>query len=248
MNPFRRMGLAVLLGLSVACPVLAAQSGASQSGASQSGASQGRASQIGATQNDAGQTGAGQTGAVPMGTAQTASATPVTLDQIMATVRTVRHVDARYVEHRTLHVLRAPIETRGVLRFDAPAHLEKAADPAPDGTAETLTIDGDQLTIDRGTATAPVVLSLREHPEIGVLVESIRATLSGDAEALQRIFDVTPSGTLGHWQLVLQPRDPAQHAALQWMRVSGYAARITTIETADHDGDRSEMAIVEQTR
>jgi hypothetical protein len=172
----------------------------------------------------------------------------VTIDQIMATVRTVRHVDARYVEHRTLHVLRAPIETRGSLRFDAPAHLEKAGDQAADGTAEKLTIDGDRLTIERGTAGAPVVLSLREHPEIGILVESIRATLSGDAEALQRTFDVTPSGTLSHWQLVLQPREPAQHAALQWMRVSGYAERITAIETADHDGDRSEMAIVEQTR
>jgi hypothetical protein len=228
MNPFRRMGLAVLLGLSVACPVLAAQIGASQNGADPAGTD--------------------PTGAVPTGAAQAASATPVTLDQIMATVRTVRHVDARYVEHRTLHVLRAPIETRGALRFDAPAHLEKAADPAPDGTAEKLTIDGDRLTIDRGTAAAAVVLSLREHPEIGVLVESIRATLSGDAEALHRIFDVTPSGTLSHWQLVLQPRDPAQHAVLQWMRVSGYAERITTIETADHDGDRSELAIVEQTR
>jgi hypothetical protein len=228
MNKLRRIGLAVLLGLPIAYPALAGQNGASQTGV---------------TQNGAVPTGAGQTGAD-----QTASATPVTLDQIMAAVRTVRHVDARYVEHRTLHVLRAPIETRGSLRFDAPAHLEKAADQAADGTAETLTIDGDRLTIDRGTAAAPVVLSVREHPEIGVLVESIRATLSGDAATLQRIFDVTPSGTLSHWQLVLQPRDPTQHAALQWMRVSGYAERITAIETADHDGDRSEMAIVERTR
>jgi Outer membrane lipoprotein carrier protein LolA-like len=179
--------------------------------------------------------------------AQTGSGTPVTLDRIMATVSTVRHVAARYVEHRYLHVLRTPIETRGWLRFDAPAHLEKATDPATDGAAEKLTIDGDRLTIARGNGAAPVVLSLHEHPEIGVLVESVRATLSGDSSALRRIFDVTPSGTLSHWQLVLQPRDPAQHAMLQWMRVSGYAERITTIETANGEGDRSEMAIVEQT-
>jgi hypothetical protein len=184
----------------------------------------------------------------PVQAAQTGSPVPVTLDQVMATLRTVRHVDARYTEHRTLHVLRTPIETRGALRFDAPAHLEKATDPAADGTAERLTIDADRLTIDRGTGGSAMVLSLREHPEIGVLVESIRATLSGDGDALQRIFDVTPSGTISHWQLVLQPRDPAQHVLLQWMRVSGYAERITEIETADREGDRSEMAIVEQTR
>jgi hypothetical protein len=171
---------------------------------------------------------------------------PVTLDQIMASLRTVHHVNARYIETRTLHVLRTPIETRGSLRFDAPAHLEKTTDPTPNGMPERLTIDGDRLTIDRGTSP-PIVLSLREHPEIGVLVDSIRATLSGDAGALRRTFDITPSGTIDHWQLVLQPRDPAQHALLQWMRVSGYAARITEIETADNEGDRSDLMIVEQT-
>jgi hypothetical protein len=180
--------------------------------------------------------------------ARAESVAPVTLDQIMASLRTVRHVDARYIEHRTLHVLRTPIETRGCLRFDAPAHLEKATDPAPNGAAERLTIDGDRLTIARGNANAPIVLSLHEHPEIGILADSIRATLSGDADALRRSFDVTPSGTIDHWQLVLQPRDQAQHALLQWMRVSGYAARITEIETADSEGDRSELMIVEQTR
>ena len=47
----------------------------------------------------------------------------------MATLRSVRHVEARYIEHRYLHALRTPIETRGTLRFDAPAHLEKRDRP-----------------------------------------------------------------------------------------------------------------------
>lgn len=178
---------------------------------------------------------------------------PVTLEQIMTALRTVHHVDARYVEHRYLHVLSRPIETRGSLRFEAPAHLEKATDGGVDGRGDRLTIDGDRLTIDRGAGdrgagASPIVLSLHEHPEIGVLVDSIRATLSGDGDALRRVFDVTASGTIDHWQLVLQPRDTAQHALLQWMRVSGYGERITAIDTADGEGDRTEMAIVEQAR
>ncbi len=179
--------------------------------------------------------------------AQNGSNAPVTLDQLMTALRSVRHVEARYVEHRYLHVLRTPIETRGSLRFDAPDHLEKATDPAADNAVERLTIDGDRLTIDRGAGASLIVLSLNEHPEIGALVESIRATLAGDGDALRRTFDVATSGTLSHWQLVLQPRDSRQHAMLQWMRVSGYAERITAIDTADGEGDRSEMAIVEQT-
>jgi hypothetical protein len=167
---------------------------------------------------------------------------PVTWDQIMATLRTVRHVNARYVEHRYLHILRTPIEMRGALHFNAPDHLEKIADNG----AERLTIDGDQLTIDRGSGL-PVVIALHEHPEIGILIESIRALLSGNGDVLRRLFDVTASGTLDHWQIVLQPRDPAERKLLQWMRVSGYAERITAIDTADGDGDRSDMNIVEQT-
>jgi hypothetical protein len=184
--------------------------------------------------------------AFPVHATETSSSAPVTLDQLMTTLRTVRHVEARYIEHRYLHALRAPIETRGTLRFDTPAHLEKASDPVPNGAPERLTIDGDRLTIDRGTGTAPIVLSLDDHPEIGVLVDSIRATLSGDGDALLRTFEVTPSGTIGEWQLVLQPR--ARRDLVQWMRISGYGERVTAIDTRDGEGDRSEMSIVELTR
>ena len=181
--------------------------------------------------------------ALPLQPAQSDST--LSLDQLMATLRTVRHIDARYIQHRTLHTLRTPLETRGGLHFNAPDHLEKVSDPSADGTAERVTINGNQLTIDRGHATSPIVLTLNDHPEIGVLVDSIRATLSGDAAALRRTFDITLSGALDHWQLVLQPHDPAPRGVLQWMRITGYAARITAIDTQNADGDHDEMAIVE---
>jgi hypothetical protein len=165
----------------------------------------------------------------------------LSLDQLMATLRTVRHVEARYIERRYLHALRTPIEVRGTLRFNAPDHLEKLSD----GSADRLTINGNQLTIDRGSGAAPVVVMLAEHPEVGVLIDSIRATLSGDGAALRRTFDITLSGTIDEWQLVLQPHDGRQRDMLQWMRISGYAERITAIDTQDGEGDRSEMSIVE---
>jgi hypothetical protein len=169
----------------------------------------------------------------------------VSLDQLMTTLRTVRHVEARYVERRTLHALRTPIETRGTLRFDAPDRLEKATDPAANGALDRLTIKGDQLTIDRGPGATPVLLMLDEHPEIGVLIESIRATLSGDGAALRRIFDISLAGTVSHWQIVLQPHDPTQREILQWMRITGYTDRVAAIDTQDGDGDHSEMTILQ---
>jgi hypothetical protein len=176
----------------------------------------------------------------------------VTLDQLMATLRAVQHVEARYVERHSLHTLRTPIETRGTLRFDAPDHLEKTADPgpagAPAGRSDRITIDANRLTIDRGPDASPIVLMLNEHPEIGVLVESIRATLSGDGQALRRVFDVALAGSLAHWQMVLQPHDPGQREILQWMRITGDGDRIVAIDTQQGDGDHAEMTITEPAR
>ncbi len=173
---------------------------------------------------------------------------PATLEQIMAALRSVRHVEARYIEHHYLHALRTPIESRGTLRFDAPAHLEKAADPNASGAVERLTIDGDRLTIDRGKSRPPIVISVQEHPEIATLVDSLRAILSGNGEALRHSFEVTASGTVDEWALVLKPRDVSQRGLLQWMQVHGYGERITAIDTMDGEGDRSEMSVVELKR
>lgn len=176
----------------------------------------------------------------------------ITLDQLMATLRAVRHVEARYVERRSLRALRTPIETHGTLRFDAPDHLEKTSDPtmagAPARGADRITIDGNRLTIDRPPDAPPIVLMLNEHPEIGVLIESIRATLSGDGQALRRVFDISLAGTRDRWQIVLQPHDPGQREILQWMRITGYTDRIIAIDTQQGDGDHAEMTIVEQAR
>ena len=173
------------------------------------------------------------------------AAPAITLDQLMAALRTVRHVNARYTERRTLSALRTPIETRGMLRFDAPDKLAKIADPP--GKGERLVIDGDRLTMDRGDGRPPITLSLSSRPEIGVLVDSIRATLAGDGSALSRNFDMTLAGTIDQWQMVLQPRDPALRQFLDWMRIDGAGPRITSVETQDRGGDRSQMTITGET-
>jgi hypothetical protein len=170
----------------------------------------------------------------------------ITLDQLMATLRSVPHFQARYIERRTLAALRSPIESRGDLRFQAPDRLEKTTDPGPNGPGERMTIAGNRLTIDRGSAGPPVDVSLSAHPELGALVDSMRATLSGDGAALGRSFQVGLTGTLDDWQLLLQPRTAAQREILAWMRIEGHGARVTAVATEDHDGDRSDMSIVER--
>ena len=165
-----------------------------------------------------------------------AAETPV-LDAVLAGFGRVRHVEARYVERRFLAVLRAPLETRGTLRFDAPDRLEKTGDPE---TGERIVVAGGAMTVERGPGVPPLKLALREHPEIGALVESVRAMLAGDAVSLRRDFDVDVAGDVAHWQIVLRPH---RDDLVRWVRLDGEAARITRIETREADGDRSEMTI-----
>lgn len=165
--------------------------------------------------------------------AQAAKTDGAVLDVVMAGFRGVRHVEASYVERRYLAVLRAPLETRGTLRFDAPDRLEKTSD------GERIVVVGDVMTIEHGGA-APVALDLREHPEIAALVESVRALLAGDSVALRRVFDVDLAGDATRWQIVLRPH---RDDLVRWMRVDGEAARLTRIETQEAGGDRSEMSI-----
>ena len=57
----------------------------------------------------------------------------------------VRSSKARFVERKYLKVLNAPLELRGTLTYSAPGRLEKRThSPRP----ETLTLDGDRLTIE----------------------------------------------------------------------------------------------------
>lgn len=175
----------------------------------------------------------------------------VTLTQIMAAIRSVQHVQARYVEHRTLHILKTPIESRGTLTFDAPDRLTKAADPTPQGPGERVVMDGEHMTITQGDGQGgnkSMTIGMNDHPEIAALATSLRATLAGDGAALEKIFEVSVSGSIEHWQMVLQPRDPAARRMLQWVSVTGYGSRITGIDTASGEGDRSEMSVVEQGR
>lgn len=173
-----------------------------------------------------------------MSSAQAADTNDALLDAVMAGFRSVRHVEARYVERRFLAVLRAPLEMRGTLRFDAPDRLEKASDPGADGVAERVVVAGSRLTVEHGAA--PVALDLREHPELAALVAGVRALLAGDGAALRRDFAIDLAGDKARWQMVLSPR---RHELVRWLRVDGMAATVTRIETQEADGDRSELLV-----
>ncbi|HUH83238.1 MAG TPA: LolA-related protein [Stellaceae bacterium] len=167
------------------------------------------------------------------------------LQQLMQRLSEVRRSTAYFSEHKELAMLNEPLDSSGTLAYVAPDKLEKdTLLPKP----ERITVDGDKLTLSQSGDPGSRTVSLRDQPELGAFVESIRATLAGDLPALQRYYNVTLQGSLLAWQMTLEPKERRLREMVKWIRISGRDASIRSIDSEEADGDRSEMTIVETGR
>jgi hypothetical protein len=149
-----------------------------------------------------------------------------------------RHGHASFTEVQHLSMLDQPLHSSGELLYDAPDRLEKRTlQPKP----EDLVLEHGTLTMQRGSRHR--VLSLRDYPQAVPFVESIRATLAGDRNALEQYFALKFSGTLESWTLELTPRDAALARSVEHIRIAGERDAIRTVEIRQRDGDTSLLTI-----
>lgn len=164
-----------------------------------------------------------------------------TLDALMQALASHPASRASFVETKTLAMLDAPVESSGELRFAAPDFLEmRTLKPRP----QTLILQGNQITAEMDGRTRQ--FDLRDHPDVAVLVNSIRATLNGDRKALQRDFTVSLDGTAAQWELSLAPVDARARSRVRSIRIGGRRGRVQTITVQQADGDSTLMSIREQ--
>lgn len=165
-------------------------------------------------------------------------AAPLSIAQLMAGLAKHPQGAATFTEKKFISILEQPIESYGELLFIAPARLEKRTlKPKP----ETLVLDGDILTVERGRRKH--VLQLRDYPEVAAMIESIRATLAGDRPALERAYHLGLDGSHERWTLVLTPLDPKVGAVIARIRMEGAKDVVRSVEILQADGDRSLMTI-----
>src|SRR6202167_2380843 len=123
------------------------------------------------------------------------------LDSLLALMAQRRHGEADFDEKKYLSMLKQPLESSGLLIYDAPDHLEqRTTRPRP----QSVVLDHGIVTMHIGHRER--VLRLAEYPQLAPLIDSIRATLAGDRAALERVFQLDFSGTLERRQLRLEPR------------------------------------------
>lgn len=162
----------------------------------------------------------------------------LTLDQLMKTLAQRKHGTATYVEEDHFAILDRPVKSSGVLVYDAPDHLEKRT---LEPKAESLTLDGDQLTVRRGRRTYRMQLSA--YPQVAPFVDAVRETLAGNEAGLQKVFEVALTGSLPDWRLRLLPLDKAVARKVSRVEIAGARAEIRSVTILQVDGDRSVMTL-----
>jgi outer membrane lipoprotein-sorting protein len=150
---------------------------------------------------------------------------------------------SRYSETKTSALLKEPFKSSGTLRYKKPAFLEKRVQTPFE---EILTVDGDRMTWEKPAANKKHTMALRDYPVVWGFIESMRATLNGDAKTLQRFYKVRLDGDERQWTLVLLPSDSDMAQFIRVIRIGGSRTQLATVEIEEAGGDRSLMTLREE--
>jgi len=160
--------------------------------------------------------------------------------RLMRDLGEVKSAKSRFVEHKHLAILNAPLEATGTLLYTAPGRLEKhTLTPRQ----ESLVLEGDRLTLENKALNQRRTFALQDQPVIWAFVESIRSTLAGDLATLSRFYHVGLDGAERRWRLTLKPVEPGMQGVVSEIRIGGSGNWINTIEIIETQGDRSMMTI-----
>jgi hypothetical protein len=160
------------------------------------------------------------------------------IDQLMRDLAQTRTSHARFVEKKSIAMLDKPVESSGELFYTAPHHLEKRTFKPK---AESMTVDAGTLIVERGRQKHR--LQLQDYPELAAFIDSIRGTLAGDRQALERNYRLSLEGAAERWTLQLVPTDEKMQAVVKRIRIAGVRDAVRSIEITQADGDSSLMLI-----
>jgi outer membrane lipoprotein carrier protein LolA len=171
----------------------------------------------------------------------TAQEEPWDFARLMAQLAQVQASRARYSEVRRVAVLQRPLQLSGTLLYARPARIEKRQILPFE---EVIRVDGDRLTVEREGKTRE--FRLQNAPLIAGLVESLRATLAGDATELERLYSARVRGTRQRWTLELTPKEVEIAGVVKSILVAGSGPRVARLEILEPSGDGSVMTIHEE--
>lgn len=164
-----------------------------------------------------------------------------TVETLLALLKDQREPSVGFEEATYSSLLTEPLKVRGMLRFTPPATMEKSI---TDPFHERYLIEGDKVTFESERKHVRRTISLEDYPALRSFVEAFRASLTGDAVQLHKVYEVTMNGTRGKWTLLLRPKETTGKSVVDYILLTGSEGRVATIAIRSTDGDRSVMTLL----
>ena len=142
------------------------------------------------------------------------------IEQLMQGLSKVTAAKGKFVERKYLAMLTAPLDSSGTLVYTAPGRLGKTHAGAQTRKAGAGSGQADARISGPGQRRA---LVLQNYPVVWAFVESIRSTLAGDYQTLNRFYRASVGGSEEQWRLSLKPVDPKMQSVVQEIRIGGVA-------------------------
>ncbi len=165
---------------------------------------------------------------------------PWTVEALVTLLKEQREPSMAFEEATYSSLLTEPLTVKGLLRFTPPATMEKAI---TEPFRERYVIEGERVLFESERKGIKRTISLEDYPALRSFVEAFRASFTGDAVQLQKVYAVTLDGTRRQWTLLLRPREAAGQSMVDYILFTGSEGRVATIAIRSPDGDRSVMTL-----
>jgi outer membrane lipoprotein-sorting protein len=160
------------------------------------------------------------------------------LREVMGWLAARKSGEASFTEQRWVRGLDEPLSASGTLSFTAP---DRFARETLSPRRETMVVEGNTVTLTRGGRSRSV--NIDAVPELLVIVESIRGTLTGNTQTLQQHFETRVAGNAAAWTLDLVPRAAQAARLVRSVKLAGRRGDLVSVEMEMAGGDRSLMTI-----
>ena len=131
--------------------------------------------------------------------------------------------------------LKAPVKSSGVMYSDPPMLEKRVESPHQ----ETWRLYPDHMEWIGSGGIGYRQISFSKAPQLALLANAIRGVVSGDVQALGKIFSVTLSGTENQWEAKLQPRSPGPNQQLELIEFSGSGSHLRMIVVLEREQERT---------
>lgn len=157
----------------------------------------------------------------------------MTRTDLLARLKRVPGLSAKFREEKRLALLVAPLVSEGTLYYVPPGRLARhTLEPVE----STVLIENGKLRV--GDANGTRELDLHTSPVVRLLVEGFMKVLAGDGEALMRTYEVGfEAGSGRTWTMVLKPKVSPLDKLVQSITFRGEDVVIHAMETLEAGGD-----------